>query len=332
GKADPRDIRAALMSVDGDRTAFGWTGDPPFNGVWQDAIGNIQTGYGSASGWTGGAVQLACGDYHVARFHLRLFRLGDWTVGNAHFEILIPSTSDHQVLSWEFAEQFVLTDMMRCGLLDGDLPMAPSGAINPAPFRTIPAIIYNGLPVELRAAIGGPLDDVTEDVPIGTDGQATIFNLAGSLPWTPGVNEENSVSVYDIVMPKPFCSSGPDDYVHVGGPVSLHQINELTPAGEFISTFRAEGELYITPINPQTGKPSGETMRAIVREHHDAYLSDAAVRASSMQHQVIIPPSAEGAGKLHIRLRVNTSGANGFKASIQCGDDPPMQSRERYGD
>ena len=164
----------------------------------------------------------------MARFHLRLFRLGNWTVGNAHFEILIPNTSDHQVLSWEFAEQFVMTDMIRCGLLDEGLPMAPTQAINPSPFHAIPAVIYNGLPVELRAAIGGPLDNVTADVPIATDGQATIFNLAASLPWQPGVVVENTISVYDQVMPKPFCSSGPGDYVHVGGPVSLNQIKYLS--------------------------------------------------------------------------------------------------------
>jgi hypothetical protein len=322
GKADPRSIRAALLSVDGDRTGFGWSDEPPFNSVWQDAIGNIQTGYGSSEGWTGGAIQLACGDYHVARFHLRLFRLGDWTVGNAHFEVLIPNTSDHQVVSWEFAEQFVITDMMRSGLLDGDVPMMATAAINPSPFGTIPAIIYNGLPVPLRVAIGGPPEDQENDVPIGTDGSATVFNVSESVPWEPGTATEEAVSVYDQVIPKPFCAVSEPEYVHVAGPVMLHQVNEMTAEGEFISTFRAEGELYITPVNPLTGEVIGETRRAIVREHHDAYVSDAAVRASSSQHQIILPPSTEGGGKFLMRLKVSTKGANGYQVLVQCGENP----------
>lgn len=325
GKADPRSIRAALMSLDGDRTGFDWPDEAPFNGTWQDAIGNIQTGYSVGSDWTGGAIQLACGDYHSARFHLRLFRCGEWTVANAHFEVLIPGTSDHQVLSWEFAEQFVITDLIRSGVLDADLPMVFTQAINPAPFGAIPAVIYNGLPVSLRAAIGGPLSDVTVDVPIGTDGRATIFNVVTSLPWEPGINVENSVSTYDQVIPKPFCSDGPYDFVHVAGPVYLNQINELTPTGEFISTFRAEGELLVTPVNPITGEVVGETKRALVREHHDAFLSEKSVRASSLQNQTILPPSAEDGGKLLIRLRVNSDGANGYKELIQCGDNEVSQ-------
>jgi hypothetical protein len=199
--------------------------------------------------------------------------------------------------------------------------MAPTQAINPSPFKTIPAVIYNGLPTEVKVAIGGPVDSVTIDVPIGTDGHAMIFNLANALPRAAGTWEENAVSVYDQVIPKPFCADGPYDYVYVAGPVALNQVTELTVAGEYISTFRAEGELYITPVNPMTGEPIGETMRAVVREHHDAYLSNSAVRASSFQHQSIVPPAADGAGKLMVRLKVSTQGANGYEVSIQCGDD-----------
>ena len=76
------------------------------------------------------------------------------TLGNAHFELLIPGTTDHQVLSWELAEQLVTVDMVRSGLLAA----APGSTapINAAPgFRQIPAEIYNLLPAELRAASAG---------------------------------------------------------------------------------------------------------------------------------------------------------------------------------
>ena len=112
-------------------------------------------------------MQLQCGGYGPIRFHLRLFDIGGTTLGNAHFEVLIPGTTDHQVLSWELAEQLVTFDFARSGLLG-----APPGSIapvNPAPsFRGIPAPLYDGLPPELRVLTGGPSSDVTADVDLAT--------------------------------------------------------------------------------------------------------------------------------------------------------------------
>ena len=179
GKADPRDIRAALLGLDGDRTAFGFPDAAPWNARWDDAIGDVQTGYGDGTGWAGGVVQLACGEYGPIRFHLRLFKLGQWTVGNAHFELYIPGTSDHQVLSWERAEELVTADMVRCGLLDPNAPMGVSQYISQEPFRTIPAIIYEQVPQDIRDYIGDPEPNANGDVPIATDGILQIFNLAG---------------------------------------------------------------------------------------------------------------------------------------------------------
>ena len=90
---------------------------PPFTLTWKDCIGDVQSGYADEFGWTGGVVQVGLGDYESPRFHMRLFKVGNWTVANAHFEILIPGTADHQVLSWELAEQRVIADIMRTGQL-----------------------------------------------------------------------------------------------------------------------------------------------------------------------------------------------------------------------
>ena len=60
----------------------------------------------------------------------------------------------------------------------GFLTAAPAqtGPINQAPFfRSIPPVIYNGLPAQIRSLTGGPLEgDVTEPVGIFSDGSATI--------------------------------------------------------------------------------------------------------------------------------------------------------------
>ena len=318
GNADPRDIRAALLSLDGDRTAFGYGNVPPFNARWEDAIGDVQPGYGEPGGWTPGVVQLACGEYGPIRFHPRLFKIGDWTVGNAHFEMLIPGTSDHQVLNWNAAEDLVTVDMLRSGLLDESVPMGTSQYINQEPFKTIPAILYNELPVDLRYYIGGPIEDVTEDVPMPTDGIIPIFNLARSVPRVAEVRTQSLVIEFGQYIPKPFCASSPYDYVYVQGPVNLTQTTELREDGQYIMTFRAEGELGITPIDISTGQPVGETLTAIVKEHHDANMNDDVAAAWALLSQKIVPASDPNAGSFYKRLRVSSAGAEGFQVMVKC--------------
>jgi hypothetical protein len=145
GKASPVAIRAALMGLDGDRSSLGLPPVPPFNARWTDAFGDAQGTYASEGGWTGSVIQLALGDYGPIRVHLRLFSTkapygdGTWTLGGAHFEVLIPGTTEHQVLSWEIAQQIVVGDLMRSGLISG---VTLTSTINAAPsFRDIPAPI-----------------------------------------------------------------------------------------------------------------------------------------------------------------------------------------------
>ncbi len=140
GQTDPRALRAALLFLDGNRTAFGFPNAFPFNLTWQDAIGGVQTAFANPEGWAGSAIQLALGPYDPVRFHLRLFEVGDFALGGAHFEVLIPGTTDHQVISWELAEQLIVADFARSNLLAA-APQS-SDPLNPSPFKEIPAIIY----------------------------------------------------------------------------------------------------------------------------------------------------------------------------------------------
>ncbi len=318
GEADPRDIRAALFSLDGDRSTAGFPDVPPFNDTWQDAIGFVEASYSSEDGWTAGSIQLSCGDYGPARFHLRLYRMGKWTVANAHFEILIPGTTDHQVISWELAEQLVISDFIRSGLLNPDIPMIPTEQINEAPFSSIPAIIYNELPPDLRYAIGGPLEDVGEDIPIGSDGHALILNLAGKVERTSGTIQKDLVIEFGQFIPKPFCSSGPMDYVFVEGPVYMTQTITLSDNGIYQMSFFAHGELSITPANPLTGEFIGESLTAHAREAYKSRLTDGFASASSMLFQKIIPSSDPGAGRLFTFFHVSSSGANVAWQDIKC--------------
>jgi hypothetical protein len=318
GEADPLDIRAALMSLDGDRTAFELPPIPPFNSTWVDAIGDVQNTYADNCDWVPGSVQLACGDYEPLRFHLRLFKVGDWTVANAHFEIAIPGTTDHQVISWEAAEQFVAIDFMRSGLLDGTVPMALTDAINDAPFRTIPAMIYNELDEDLKGMIGGPPGDVTEDVPIGTDGSATILNLAGRVDPVPGMWVEDFVAEYNIIAPKPFCASGPYDLVEITGPVHLTQTVRLTEDGTYTSQFRASGELEVYSVDPSTFLTYGDPLNARVFELHSSLYNQRVQNAYSLKYQALKPFVAEGSGWYFERFRVGSRGGDSHQLIVRC--------------
>jgi hypothetical protein len=319
GEPNPVAIRGALMALDGDRTAYGMPNVAPFNCTWSDAIGDVQATWAQPTGWAGSAIQLACGDYAPMRFHVRLFDVGSHLVGNAHFEVLIPGTADHQVLSWELAEQLVTVDLMRTGLLDATAPVTPTAQINPAPtWRTIPAIIYNGLPVELRGLIGGPLSDQSTDVGIANNGSATLFNVARHYTGPMAGSVQDFTLTYGQVIPKPFCAPSPI-YLYAAGPVHLRQTVQVTTGGKVIGEFRAVGSLQLTPVDPSTGQPSGETYSADVREQHGFAAGGDHNLAESFLRQAESPVTGPDRG-VHVALiKVSSDGAENYQSSEKCG-------------
>jgi hypothetical protein len=317
GRSDPRTIRAALMALDGNRTAFGMPPVYPFNCTWSDAIGDLQTGYNAETQWVGSAIQLACGTYGPIRFHVRLFEAGATTLGNAHFEVLIPGTADHQVLSWELAEQLVKVDFLRSGLLDPATPLGSTGSINAAPFREIPEQIYNGIPADLKALIGGPAGNVSAPVPIGTDGQATVFNLSRDVEREAVGSAQSFVIQYGQVIPRPFCASGAE-FLYVEGPVSLRKTVQVTRAGDLTSEFDASGRLRLTPVNPQTGAPIGPAYEADVKDHQVTRFDKHGGRVEGLQVQTELPRNVSGHGQRVIRIKVGSHGADQYKKDIDC--------------
>ena len=319
GQADPRSIRAALFDLNGDRSAFGFPNVAPFNCTWSDAIGDVQAGFSQENGWVGSAIQLACGAFGPMRFHVRLFGMGNgWTLGGAHFEVLIPGTTTHQVLSWELAEQLVTVDLLRTGLLNPANPIGGTGSINASPFRTIPAVIYNGLPAELRAAIGGPAADQTDDVPIQNDGSATVFNLVGVAPQTAGTALQDFTIQFNQVIPKPFCASSPADFVLVQGPVHLTETTQTT-ATDYRTQFHATGTLTVTPIDIATGTPSGATFSATVQQEQASAFGDTGASASERLIQTLVPTGGP-TSQLKTVLDVVTGGKATANATERCGN------------
>ena len=318
GQADPRALRAALMALDGDRSAFGFPASAPFDCRWSDTpAGDVQATWTAEAGWAGTAIQLQCGDYAPVRFHLRLARSGSWTLGGAHFEVLIPGTAEHQVLSWELAEQLVTVDLMRSGLLDPTAPVTPSSVISQAPsFRAIPAVIFNALPPALQAVAAGAPGNSSGDVPIANDGHATMLLVAGTPAAAPPAVSRRFTITYGQVVPKPFCNE-PADYVYVEGPVVLEEQAGIHQ-GSYQSTFRASGRLRVTPVNPLTGQPSGAPYFADISEWHASLLGDDRQQAGSRKLQELRDDSSRPLARYSSRIDVDSRGVAQARTVVRC--------------
>lgn len=321
GEADPAAIRAALLALDGSRPGL----PPvfPFTEPWSEAIGDVQTGYAEPGGWTGSVIQLQLGAYDPVRFHLRLFRAGELpdgrvvTLGAAHFELLIPKTSEHQVLSWELAEQMVAYDIARTGLLAA--PPAPTAVINRAPaWREIPDVIYNELPDELVFLVGGPATPVSVAVPIPSDGRGTVLVLGGSAGIPAGTLTQNLSIVFDQVVPKPFCADGPFDWVLVTGTVDFTREGTVDASGQYAYAAGYEGVLLATPVDITRTPPIpvGEPFTARVRGSQEGFTWGNALRVQA--RDVRLAPQDGGMEFLNTLLRVSSEGANASRKNTKC--------------
>lgn len=273
GASDPREVRAALLGVDGNRTAYGLPNAFPFNCTWTEAAGDEQATWTAGAGWEGGAIQLACGPYAM-RFHLRLFRHGTRTLGGVHMDLQVPATTEHQVISWNFPQQIVMIDMIRSGLLDA--PPYRTGIFGPAPaHRSIPYYIHNALPVPLRAVLELPLENVPAgaSVPIPSNGTAAVLTVRPSFVAVQSDTRTEFDIAFNQAIPKPFCTDG-TQWVRVQGPVHFALRVQLNPSGHYLRTVLISGLLDITPVDPLTGQPTGPTAQAFVFEDHRGMLTD----------------------------------------------------------
>jgi hypothetical protein len=323
GNVDPLTIRAALMSLNGDRSGLAAINPllaplAAFDCTWKDALGGDEQVTYVDDKWAGSVIQLACGDYQPYRVHMRLFQTGDHTVANAHFEILIPGTADHQVLSWELAETLVWADFVRGGL-GGPAGAAPG--INQAPtFRTIIPQIFNALPGELKYIVtGDPGYVASGPVGIPNDGNATIVQVAASVSPQPGSFEQHITLPYDIVAPKPICNPNGDKYIYITGSVELWQTDVLTPTGEYRMKFRASGQLTVTPVNPLTGEAIGAPQTAKIEQDQSARLWHRTASTSRWFAQTLLPVRSPEGGRNTMFLEWGPLGLTLYKASEVCG-------------
>jgi hypothetical protein len=322
--ADPRAIRQRLMRLDGQRPAF--AGLPGSDCTWTDAMGYEQAAYGEPEGWVGGAVQLACVTPGAPlgspfRFHVRLFRQGDHTHGNAHFELLIPGTAEHEVLSWDLARELVAYDMGRTGRLTAVPALTP--VIVGGAFRTVRRPVFLAL-VQMGAS------DLLEklklvlpekgDVPILTSGEARV--LSSTIHYRPRESHATTTTRvdYSIVVPKPFCAKGPYDLVLLQGPLDFSMTVKTDRRGRYERQYLVGGTLRATPMrptSPTTFEPTGEpAVDAVVYESHRAVLSDRRAQVSEKAAQVLL-----GDPRQSLSWRFAAGGYDRFARELLCGTE-----------
>jgi hypothetical protein len=282
--ADPRAIRQELLKLDGTRPPFASV--PAGNCRWTDAMGYEQAAYGRPRGWAGGEVQLACvpagkplGD--PFRFHVRLFRLGKDTVGAAHYEILIPGSAEHEVLSWDLARDFLTYDAARAGAIAGDpAPVIPGGS-----FRAVRGLLYKSLYDYAGGALRPLLDqllplpnDSNGDRPIPTNGHGAVLSLTAAFQPERTTAVTTTQVGWSIVVPKPFCATGPYDLVQLSGPLSFTMSVRTGDDGRYERTYVVGGTLTgvplglrpdgtIGPVAPPAAVPVFEVHRATLDDH-----------------------------------------------------------------
>jgi hypothetical protein len=315
GDVDVVSLRAALRALDGNRTAYGFPNAYPFNCTWTDANGEMQTAWSGDEGWVANPVQLQCGSYDPLRFHIRFFPAGDQVLAGTHLDLLIPNTPQHQVISWELAEQLVLVDFLRSGLLEPAAPFASVAVGLPGAVHAIPAVIYDGMPASLRAAIGGPATSGGSDVPVPTDGMAKVLNIGTRAAVAPDLTESDFTLPFNQLIPRPFCASGPTDYVLVQGPVAITTSVRVNANGQLQSHNTLRGDLDITPIDIMTGQPSGPAFRAQIWQIDNTGIAGNGAHVESKLARKALPP---GVGYLTQHLITGPNGLAKYTSTERC--------------
>lgn len=314
GDVDVVSLRAALMALNGNRTAFGFPFSYPFNCTWTDAHGEMQSTFTSGDGWVASAIQLECGNYDPLRFHVRLFNAGSAVVGAVHFDLLIPGTPQHQVISWELPQQLVMVDFVRSGLL-GAAP-GVQAMNSPGGVQAIPKPIYDGIPDALKVASGLPPGPAPgPSVPVPNDGFATVLNIAAAAPVTADLVEYDLTLPFNQVIPRPFCAQGPADYVRVQGPVYITVSTRVDDQGMVETHNTLRGDLDITPLNIATFQPSGPTFNAQISQIDNAGVGPNGTRVNAVQQRKALPP---GVGFLKTHLVTGPNGMAQFTSSEKC--------------
>jgi hypothetical protein len=207
--------------------------------------------------------------------------------------------------------------MARTGLLAA--PPEPTAVINQTPsWREIPDAIYDELPPDLLFLLGGPVPPAGGPVPIPSDGRGTVLALGGSAGIPAGTMTQTLSIAFDQVVPKPFCSDGPYDWVLVTGTVDFTRTGGTDGSGQYAYNARYEGVLLATPvdISMQPPVPTGEPFTARVEGDQDGFTWWDVSRVQARDRR--LAPQDGGMEFLNTVLRVASEGKNAYRMHTKC--------------
>jgi hypothetical protein len=184
----------------------------------------------------------------------------------------------------------VTYDMNRTGRLvppPQGVPMIPGPS-----FRAVRRVVYDKVLLQVPALAPFftfvlKLDaSAAGDVPIPTNGKAIA--LATDIDFEPQRTHTVATTsvTYSVDAPKPFCATGPYDFVKlVSPPLTPLQFTlsvSTGPSGRYERIYSIGGTLDVTPL------PSGSTLDASVFEIHHATMDDRNAQVTERTQQSLL--------------------------------------------
>jgi len=211
----------------------------------------------------------------------------------------------------------VVVDMIRSGLLVA--PPVPTQVITQAPtYRDIPAVIFNGVPDELKVACGLPPGQSSSPVPIPNDGIATLLHVGASVEVNRDSRSASFVVQFDQVVPKPFCMDSPTDFVLIQGPLTIEKTVHVDKGDAYNYRSTISGRLMVVPVDVTQSPPLpiGEPFYARIGDFQQGRIAarNARVRFSSKR----IAPQDGGLEMFSSLLKVATHGRDFYNERVKC--------------
>jgi len=106
---------------------------------------------------------------------------------------------------------------------------------------------------------------------------------------------------YSIVVPKPFCATGPFDFVQLAGPLDFTLSVHTNPSGRYDRTYAFGGTLRVTPMrpvlpptSPPTFVPTGSPVDAVILQAQRGTLADQRDQTTEIAEQLLLsdPPQS----------------------------------------
>ncbi|MDH3206791.1 MAG: hypothetical protein OEO79_09265 [Gemmatimonadota bacterium] len=120
---------------------------------------------------------------------------------------------------------------------------------------------------------------------------------------------------FDLTVPRPFCSLGPTDFVHILGPVEITVRTRVNRRGLLESHNSLRGDLAVTPIDIFTGQPSGPSFDAQISQIDNTSVGPNGTRVNAVQLRKAIPPTL---GFLKAHLVTGPNGSARFTFTEKC--------------